>query len=154
MASIALEIQKAIVDLLAGLTVESAQTGGVPNSDGSTFSDGSIYEPTDPVPVYDHAPENASYPFVALSSQNETPLDTLDAFYAQHTIYLSVWSSYRGQAQVLTIMSSIHDRLHMASLTLATGDSLLCRVTSQIASREPDGITYQGAMIITVIAAH
>lgn len=136
MADITLAIQKAIIGKLAGITAPGAQ-GGMAT-----------------VPIYDHQPENAAFPFVVISGQGVAPDDAYDALYSQHTIYLSIWSLYRGQRQALAIMSAIFDRLHNADLTLEAGESLLCRVTSQLTNREPDDITYQGAMTITVIAAH
>lgn len=136
MADIALAIQKAVIAKLAGITAPGAQGG------------------TSDVPVYDHQPENAPFPFIVVSGQGVAPLDTLDSLYSQHTIYLSVWSLYRGQRQALAIMGVIFERLHDTALALEEGESLLCRVTSQLMNREPDDITYQGAMTITVIAAH
>ena len=106
-----------------------------------------------PVPVWDHQPENTSIPFVTLGGHARVAIDTLDAELGRHAVYLAVWSQYRGQRQVLAIMSEIRERLHNVMLSLESGECLLCRVTSQLSNPEPDDITYQGAMTITVIAA-
>lgn len=135
MADLPWAIQKSILVALAGITAPGRQGG------------------SDDCPVYDHQPENAAFPFVVIASQTAVPDDTLDAEMSVHTVYLSIWSLYRGQRQVLAIMSEIHDRLHNASLALEVGESVLCRVTSRLTTREPDDITYQGAMTIQVIAA-
>lgn len=135
MADVASAVHKAIFEVMAGITAPA------------------VSGPDVGVPVYDHQPENVAFPFIVLSSQTVTPDDTLAEAQAFYTAYLSVWSLYRGQRQVLAILSAMRARLHNASLALDDGESLLVRVTSQATSREPDDITYQGSMTVTVTAA-
>ncbi|MEL6375052.1 MAG: DUF3168 domain-containing protein [Pseudomonadota bacterium] len=136
MADLTWAVQKAVHGALAGITAPGREEGA-------------------PVacPTYDHQPENAPFPFIVLSGQNVVPDDTLDADGSIHTLYLSIWSQYRGQRQVLAIMASIADRLHNARLLLDVGCALSCRVRNRLTSREPDDITYQGAMTIQIIAS-
>lgn len=136
--SVELAVQKAVLDALGGLTTPSATTGG----------DDVV------VPVYDAEPQNAAYPFVAIASQVMAPDDAYDADYGVHIVYLEVRSQYHGRRQLLAIMGEIRARLHKASLQLDDGESLLCRVTNMVSQREPDRITFQGAVTVTVTAGH
>lgn len=128
-------IQKAIFVALAGITA--------PGDGGSTVS----------VAVYDHEPQDAALPFIGFSGKAIAQADTYDGELQDVSVYLSVWSGYRGQRQVDAIQTAIHTRLHRASLSLETGHAVLCSVKSRTVSLEPDGLTYQGAMTIKVLAS-
>lgn len=135
MADPAFAIQKAIVAALAGITVVS--------DSGATVN----------VSVYDHEPQNAELPFIGLSGKTIAQNDTYDSELQVVSVYLSVWSGYRGQRQVDAIQSAIHSRLHRATLAIETGHAISCRVQSRTVSTEADGLTYQGAMTINVMAS-
>lgn len=106
-----------------------------------------------PVPVFDHEPINREPPFVGFSGKVIAQNDTFDAELQTVSLYLSVWSNYRGQRQVDAIQAAIHSRLHRARLELEEGHAIMCRVAGRTVSLEPDGLTYQGAMTIEVMAS-
>lgn len=136
MADLSLELQKAIVSALQGMTAPSKSGAG-----------------TIAVGVHDDMPQDAPLPCVSLSGQAVADDDTLDGEQTRHTIYLTVWSDYRGQRQVLHIMGEIKARLHNAHLDLDDGEAISCRVPNRVSTPEPDGITYQGAVTVEIIAA-
>ncbi len=136
MADLELAVQKAVIGALAGMTAPGIVAGSTAN-----------------VPVYDHQPENAAFPFVAISGQVTAADDAYDATMEQHTIYLAVWSMYRGQRQVASILREMRTRLHRAVLTLEIGEFVMCRVTAQTINPEPDDISYQGSMTVVVTAS-
>lgn len=109
-----------------------------------------------PIKVYDHVPADAAMPFVDLSAHQalpnppERPLN-LDPV-AVHTMFLTVWSDYRGQKQVLDILHRIDEALNNASLTLEAGTAVLCQVSSLDCRLDADGATYQGAATLRLLA--
>lgn len=129
-----LAVQKAIVAALAALTAP-AEAGGALVA----------------VPVYDHTPENAAYPFVSLDAHQVVPADDLASRMDRHTVYLTVWSLYRGKRQVMAILDGIRTTLHEAELVLEAGVSVSCRVQSTIVRRDADDVTYQGSLTLAVI---
>ena len=113
-----------------------------------------------PVPVYDTAPEDAAYPFVDISSQQALPMvagnggTPLNAELAEHLVYLTVWSSYRGQAEVLRINASIYSALHNQKISLNIGTAVLCQIQSAESRLDADGLTHQGAVTVRLLVAN
>ncbi|MCY1552838.1 hypothetical protein D9M68_892620 [compost metagenome] len=68
--------------------------------------------------------------------------------------YLSVWSAYRGQAEVKRIMGEIREALHRKRLPLATGRAISVQVLRTRTNREPDGLTYQGQVTLRILTTH
>jgi hypothetical protein len=110
-----------------------------------------------PVAVYDIAPENADFPFVDMSSQQALPIThgtPLVGDFAEHHLYLTVWSNYRGQAEVLGINAKIHAALHNQQLMLSAGNAVLCQIQSAESRLDADGLTHQGAVIVRLLVAN
>ena len=137
MSDTKLALLKALSLTLAGMSAPSADTGAAAVLVG----------------LVDHPADNAVWPVVVLESHEVTPRDAIDATENEHTLELEVWSRYRGSRQVLAILGVMYDRLHNAALVLESGQSLSCRVSRQLTTREPDGTTYQGSMTLTIITA-
>ncbi len=107
------------------------------------------------VPVYDHVPMGTAYPYVTIDrtlSKNITPLQGRER--SVRLVYLSVWSNYSGQAEVLRILGELYRALNERPLPLTAGRAVSVRVEQQDTSREPDGVTYQGATTVRVITTH
>jgi len=134
-----LALLKALSLTLAGMSAPSADTGAAAVL----------------ISLVDHPADNALWPVVVLESHEVTPRDAFEdgATENEHTLELEVWSRYRGSRQVLAILGVMYDRLHNAALVLESGQSLSCRVSRQLTTREPDGTTYQGSMTLTIITA-
>jgi hypothetical protein len=102
------------------------------------------------VPVYDDVPDNAPFPYVSFSFQNVDAADFLSERKDSRMIYLSVWSDYRGQREVLQIMEQIYEALHEQRMPLDTGRIAQMRVVGRDTNREPDGVTYMGRVRVMV----
>lgn len=104
------------------------------------------------VPVYDHVPSGTPYPYVTLDyevSTNATPISGRRR--ARRLIYLTVWSNYAGQAEVKRINGEIYAALDRRPLPLASGRAVAVSVDRTSTRREPDGVTYQGAVTVSVL---
>ena len=103
------------------------------------------------VPVYDHVPDDALFPFVELSSQQvlDNDADGMPGF--EHNFFLTVWSEYRGQKEIWEILGRIHTGLHDRKLILESGTQVNCRVTGQRTELDQDGLTYQGAVTLRIV---
>jgi hypothetical protein len=113
-----------------------------------------------PIAVYDIAPQDAPFPFVDLSSQQALPIvpgaggTPLSGELAEHRVYLTVWSSYRGQAEVLGINAQIYAALHNQKLTLSAGNAVLCQIDAAESRLDADGLTHQGAVTVRLLVAN
>jgi hypothetical protein len=108
-----------------------------------------------PVSVYDLAPEDAAMPYVEIAKQQVLPVEQgltpLDGDFARHMLYLTVWSSYRGQAEVLGIIGQIRAALHNQNIALAAGTAALCQIASEETVLDADGLTHQGAVTVKLL---
>jgi len=126
-------------------------------SDPSVALQTAVYSALDAAlttPVYDHVPQGAAYPYVTIDQISGFGADYLSDRKTQKTIYLSVWSTYRGQKEVQTIMGQISDAMYNAKLTLSTGRAVIFRVVSTDTNRDQDGVTYMGQVRINVLVEH
>jgi orotate phosphoribosyltransferase len=72
----------------------------------------------------------------------------------ERMVYLSIWSQYRGQKEVVEIMADIDDALHRKALTLESGTMVQSFVQNKHTSREPDNLTFQGSVKLRIITQH
>lgn len=105
-------------------------------------------------PVHDGVPDDSPFPYVTIDSSIADEADFLASRKDQRFLYLSVWSQYRGQKEVHEIMSAIDALLHNQPLPLTTGHVVSMQVKRKQTNREPDGVTYQGAVTLRVITQH
>lgn len=106
-------------------------------------------------PVFDAVPEGTPYPYVTLDyevTDNTTPVSGRKR--ENRLFYLSVWSSYQGQAEVKRINGEIADALDEVALPLGTGTAVSVRVVRTETNREPDGKTYMGSVTLRIITQH
>lgn len=99
-------------------------------------------------PVYDGMPDSTAYPFVVIDKHQAINQDNLGNDYELVMTYISVWSDYHGQKEVLDIMNEIRGALHRMKLTLDTGNTVINRVVSRETIRDQDNKTYQGRVRI------
>ena len=107
------------------------------------------------VPVFDSVPAGTPYPYVTLDY--ETVDNTSPIFGKKREnrlFYLSVWSEYKGQAEVKRINSEIAAALDEIPLPLSTGTAVSVRVVRTESNREPDGVTYMGSVTLRIITQH
>lgn len=104
------------------------------------------------VPVYDAVPMDTPYPYVIIDSElmrNASPLNGRKR--ASRLIYLSVWSDYRGQAEVKRLNAEIEAALDARPLVLTDGRAFGVRVERMGTNRDADGLTYQGSVTVRLM---
>ena len=104
-----------------------------------------------PCQVYDHPPRDAAKPFVTFDRHICQPDDDISEQMSRHQITLAVWSETRGPKEVRDIIGGIRKTLHYASLSLDAGESVKCEVERADATRDADGVTYMGTVLISVL---
>lgn len=105
-------------------------------------------------PVYDSVPSTASPPYVVIESQIATSADFLARKKDRIFVYLSVWSTYRGQKEVLGVMAEIYEALHQKSLTMDAGRMVRAYVTRRRTQRDVDERTFQGMVTVECLIEH
>ncbi|KAF1310961.1 hypothetical protein BLX42_11295 [Pseudomonas sp. SG-MS2] len=105
-------------------------------------------------PVFDGAPLNTPMPYVSIDNEVVVNSDILARRRDTRLFYLSVWSRVTGQHEVKRIMAEIDAALHQRPLPIATGRVIAVRVDRKQSNREPDGVTYQGAVTLRIITEH
>jgi len=104
--------------------------------------------------VYDHVPQDSSYPYVVIDYEDVSDADFLNTRKDARLIYLSVWSQYAGQKEVKDIISTIDTTLHRKQLSLSSGRAVTVRVLSKRTNREPDGVTFMGQVGLQILTEH
>ena len=107
-----------------------------------------------PIKAYDAVPQGAAYPYVVIDSQEQTPDDPLTSRRDERMFYLSIWSQYRGQKEVLDILSLVDSALHQQRLAMDEGRCVRVYVENKRTMREPDNLTFQGAAKVRFILEH
>ena len=103
------------------------------------------------MPVYDNVPENAVAPYIVIGDDTfiEYDTDSLRGFEA--TITVHSWSTYRGRAEVKTIMGLIYEALHRAEFTIAGYNLIGCDCEFSESFLESDGLTRHGVQRFRIL---
>ena len=107
------------------------------------------------VPVFDSVPAGTAYPYVTLdyeTADNASPIAGRKR--ENRLFYLSVWSNYKGQAEVKRINAEIAEALDEVKLPLSTGNAVSVRVIRTEANRDQDGVTFMGSVTLRIITQH
>ena len=105
------------------------------------------------VTIYDAVPQDASYPYVVLDSDQVINEDFLNQRMDRRFIYLYIWSRANGSAEVKTIIDEL-DAINETPMTLDTGEVVSVRVERTHTNREPDNLTFMGHITLRVITLH
>ena len=105
----------------------------------------------DSVDIFDHVSQGEAKPYVVLDAQDITPRDYLVAQRDFRRVYLSIWSDYRGQKEVLDIYKVIYDTLHRQPVSLDNGRMVRCEVERFRSIQDADGLTYTGTVTLKLI---
>lgn len=106
------------------------------------------------IPVYDAVPQSSDFPYVTIDSQVAAMMDSHSTRRDDRFVYLTVWSEYGGQKQVLDTMAEIDTALHDQKLALETGRVVILNVIRKRTVREPDAETFQGQVTLRVVTEH
>lgn len=104
--------------------------------------------------VYDYVNQETEYPYVVIDTQGSMNDDPLDSRRDERYMLLSVWSRYKGQKEVLDIMTEIDTALHNKSLPMDTGTMVICRVLDKDTTRDSDNETFMGRVKLRIVTEH
>lgn len=103
--------------------------------------------------VYDSVPDNATYPYAVIDSDQTGNTDLLNLRKDDRFIYISIWSRARGSREVRDIIAEIQT-INEVPLSIDTGDAVSVRVERTHTNREPDALTFMGHVTLRVITTH
>jgi hypothetical protein len=104
--------------------------------------------------IYDFVPEDAVYPYVQIERHVTVQQNGLVARKDGVFTYLTVWSEYKGQKEVLEIMETIYTILNDAQLTLDAGRMVRCFVETRDTARDMDEQTFTGNVKLFTVLEH
>lgn len=94
--------------------------------------------------VYDHVPDQATFPYVTIGESTAIPFDTKDLTGMEQTVTLHVWSRYRGRKEAKEIMKAMYDVLNRGTLSVSGHSFHDCLFEFADTFEDPDGLTYHG----------
>lgn len=106
------------------------------------------------VGIYADPPQNMSLPAITLDRVFDEPDDLLSEHQSRITVTLTMWSAARGPKQAETLRDAVRGALHDRDLDLASGGVVMCRYVRGDVTRDGDGVTYMGSVIIQILAEH
>ncbi|MBB5755285.1 DUF3168 domain-containing protein [Prosthecomicrobium pneumaticum] len=101
--------------------------------------------------IYDAAPRDATFPFVALGAASAEDWSSGTEAGTAHRLVLHVWSRAGGRREAWRIAGHLMRILHDAPLALESARAVLVRVDFAEVRRDPDGITTQGIVRLSAL---
>jgi hypothetical protein len=96
--------------------------------------------------IYDAQPRDAIFPYLTIGQVNTTDWSTGTEDGGEHQLTLHAWSRERGKRECYAIGEAVEAALHDAALTLDGHALVNLRFEFAETRRDPDGITFHGAM--------
>lgn len=96
--------------------------------------------------IYDAAPRDAQFPYLTIGETRLADWSTGTEAGSEHRLTLDVWSRQRGKRQCYEIMEAVAAVLDDTGLALDDHALINLRFDFADVGRDPDGITYHGAM--------
>ena len=96
--------------------------------------------------VYDHVPENSSFPYIMIGEIAGKPLETVTGGGRDLLLALHVYSRLSGFKETREIMGAVHAALHDADFAVAGQNLVLCLEAGSATVLEGDGVTRHGKM--------
>lgn len=106
------------------------------------------------VTVYDFVPQNASFPYVEIDRMDADERNMLNDLKDSVFTYISVWSKYEGQKEVLEIMEIIYSALNNKQLPMDQGRMVNCNIERRSTTRDTDRLTFTGSITAFSIVEH
>ncbi len=107
-----------------------------------------------PCPVHGRVPPGAALPYVVIDQVLAQPDDPLASRWDVVRIYLTVWSAYEGQKEVLELLAMITAALHRRDLSLDTGQLIGAAVERRGTDTDLDQKTEIGRATIRCLVRH
>lgn len=102
--------------------------------------------------IYDHVPQGAAFPYLAIGDDTLTDWSTFARLGQQATVTLHAWSREKGRKEVKAILSQVDTVLNRQELTLSGFTFVACVREFEETFLDADGITYHGVQRYRVMA--
>ena len=100
--------------------------------------------------VYDHVPQDVSFPYVKIGESHSQPDDTICDEGTDELLTLHVWSRYRGQKEIKEVTAAIHTALHQVDLTVTGRPYAVATISGTQSFDDPDGLTRHGVIQVKI----
>lgn len=104
--------------------------------------------------VFDHAPEQQSFPYVTIGTFTSVPQGAHDRFGARSTVTLHIWSTYHGRAEVSAIGGHLMRLLDHQPLDIDGHDTVVVRHEQTVDVPDPDPDVTHRAVRFSVDTEH
>lgn len=132
------ELQKAIFERLSNYTALTNLLADDPRFSG--------------VPaIFDHAPQDAVFPYVVVGDDISVDLNTDDTTGSDTEVTVHCWSQYRGRKEIKQIQREIHNALHRHELSVTGATTVMVESVEARSFVEDDGLTRHGIIELTVL---
>jgi hypothetical protein len=91
---------------------------------------------------------------VTLDTHRSREMNALRERRDRRFVFFNVWSTSRGQEEVLRIMAEMAERLDGIRFPLDIGQTVDCQVEDTQTRRDSDNVTYSGTLILRLITSH
>ena len=97
-----------------------------------------------PARVYDHVPQDTTFPYVAMGEVAAADWDTKSEDGMDQTFMVHTWSRYRGMSEAKRIMGAVVDALDKVALSVTGHDLVQLRFEFSDTFLDEDGLTRHG----------
>ena len=101
--------------------------------------------------ISNQPPQDGPVPHIRFRWGGVGEWDTKSSHGYEGTIFVDVWTQYSGDLKTLEIADAVDDALHLSTLSLISGQSVLVRHQSMDTFIEPDNETHRSVQRFTVL---
>lgn len=101
--------------------------------------------------VYDHVPQDPTFPYVQIGEDTAIPFDTHDSSGSDNTVTIHSWSRYRGKKEIKDIQRQVYLALHRFALSVTGVDTVDCQWEFADSFLDDDGLTRHGVQRFRVM---
>lgn len=94
--------------------------------------------------VYDHVPQDAVFPYVAIGDTTSAEWDTDTSLGSEATATIHVWSRERGRMEAKEIQRELYNALHRHALSITGATTVTCDWEFAETELDTDGLTRHG----------
>lgn len=102
------------------------------------------------VPQVDDSGDDTQFPFITLGEDTAISDDTKTTLGVEATVQLNLWSRSQNFIEVKNLGKLVHTALHHEPLTITDATHTLTIVESVGYTRDPDGHTKQGVILLRI----
>lgn len=91
--------------------------------------------------IFDEVPESQPFPYVVVGEATSYTQDTFANRVRSNTLYIHIWSRYKGNEEVLNIQDNVDRILDRSNLVMNGWVTIMCFSEFAETVKDPDGIT-------------